>query len=227
MPESLSKSKIMVDKVRILIADDHTIFRSGLKLLLGSEADFVVVGEAKDGNQAIRLTDDLKPDVVIMDIGMPGLNGLEATKTIKDQHPETNVLVLTMHRSEEYFFQMLEAGASGYIIKGAETAELLNAIRSVARGDVFLYPSMARRLVQEYLDQGEQLATDENPLSPREQQILQLIVDGYSSKEIAEQLVISPSTVHTHQNNIMTKLNLNSRHELIRYARKQGLISNG
>ena len=227
MPESLSKSKIMVDKVRILIADDHTIFRSGLKLLLGSEADFVVVGEAKDGNQAIRLADDLKTDVIIMDIGMPGLSGLEATKTIKAQHPETNVLVLTMHRSEEYFFQMLEAGASGYIIKGAETAELLNAIRTVARGEVFLYPSMARQLVQEYLKQGEQSDLDQSGLTPREREILQLLAEGFSSKEISEQLVISASTVYTHQNNIMVKLNLNSRHELVRYARKRGLINKG
>jgi len=217
----------MVDKIHILIADDHTIFRSGLKLLLGSEPDFTVVGEAKDGNHAIQLTGELKPDVIIMDIGMPDLNGLEATKIIKAQHPETNVLVLTMHRSEEYFFQMLEAGASGYIIKGAETAELLNAIRTVARGEVFLYPSMARRLVQEYLKQGQPLDLDQSALTPRERQILKLIAEGYSSKEISEQLVISASTVHTHQNNIMVKLNLNSRGELVRYARKRGLINNG
>jgi two-component system response regulator NreC len=212
-------------KIRLLIADDHTIFRSGLKLLLESEPDFDVVGEANDGQQVVNMTDSLRPDVVLMDIGMPGLNGLEATKRIKDAQPDMKILVLTMHRSDEYFFNMLEAGASGYILKGAATSELLGAIRSVAQGDVFLYPSMARRLVQEFLNQEDQWNVSPNLLSPRENEVLRLIVDGYSSKEIAEQLVLSPSTVYTHQNNIMTKLNLNSRHELIRYAREHGLIA--
>jgi len=140
----------MSDKIRILIADDHTIFRSGLNLLLSSEVDLEVVGEAKDGMAAVEMAASLHPDVVLMDVGMPGLNGLDATRQIRARLPEVNILVLTMHRSDEYFFQMLEAGAAGYLLKGAETNELINAVRAVARGDVFLYPSMARRLVQEY-----------------------------------------------------------------------------
>ena len=214
----------MPEAIKILIADDHTVMRSGLKLLLESEADFEVVGEATTGEEAKRLCSQLQPDVVIMDIGMPEMNGLEATRIIKEQIPSIHILVLTMHRSEEYFFQMLEAGASGYILKGAETGELLRAIRSVAQGDVFLYPSMARRLVQEYLTRLDVTPSSEPSLTPREREILQMIAGGYSGKEIAEKLVISPSTVHSHSTNLMTKLNLNTRHELVRYARDHGML---
>jgi two-component system response regulator NreC len=215
----------MPESIKILIADDHTVMRSGLKLLLESEADFEVIGEATTGKEAKILCAELQPDVVIMDIGMPEMNGLKATRIIKEQNPSTHILVLTMHRSEEYFFQMLEAGASGYILKGAETSELLHAIRAVAQGDVFLYPSMARRLVQEYLNRLDVAPSSEPPLTPREREILLLIAGGYSGKEIAEKLVISPSTVHSHSTNLMTKLNLNTRHELVRYARDQGMLT--
>ena len=215
----------MGEAIKILIADDHTVMRSGLKLLLESEDDFEVVGEATTGEEAKRLCSQLQPDVVIMDIGMPEMNGLEATRIIKAQIPSIHILVLTMHRSEEYFFQMLEAGASGYILKGAETGELLHAIRAVARGDVFLYPSMARRLVQEYLTHLDVMPSSEPSLTPREREILLLIAGGYSGKEIAEKLVISPSTVHSHSTNLMTKLNLSTRHELVRYARDRGMLS--
>jgi two-component system response regulator NreC len=157
---------------------------------------------------------------------MPGMDGIEATRQIKARWPGINVLALTMHRTDEYFFEMLKAGASGYILKGAETNELINAVRMVSRGEVFLHATMARRLVQDYLSRVEGTAESSSALSPREKEILQLLAEGYSNNEIAQKLVISPSTVHTHRSNIMAKLGLSSRHELIRYARERGLIPN-
>ncbi len=214
----------MAESIRVLIADDHTIFRSGLNLLLSSEPNIEVVGEAADGASVVEMAETLRPDLVLMDIAMPGLNGFEATRKIMEHNPETKVLVLTMHRSDEYFFQMLEAGASGYILKGAETSELFNAVRSVARGDVFLYPTMARRLVQQFLSQSSKTGSSVPQLTPREGEILKLIADGYTNKEIAEQLVVSPSTVHSHRTNLMQKLNLSTRRDLVQYARQHGLI---
>ena len=214
----------MAAPIRVLIADDHTIVRSGLHLLLSSEPDIEVIGEATDGISAVELAQEFKPDVVLMDIEMPELDGFEATRQIRARVPEVNVLVLTMHRSDEYFFQMLEAGALGYVLKGAETSELINAVRAVARGDVFLHPSMARRLVQRFLHQVGADPQGRPRLTPREKQILNLVAEGYSNKEIAERLVVSPSTVHSHRTNLMQKLGLSTRHELVQYARRQGPI---
>lgn len=214
----------MADRVRVLIADDHTIFRSGLHLLLSSEPDLQVVGEAKDGQAAVEMAQELLPDVILMDVGMPGLSGIEATRRIKAALPETTVLVLTMHRSDEYFFQMLEAGASGYVLKGAETGDLITAVRTVARGEVFLYPSMARSLVQQYLSRSGVPAPEIPRLTAREREVLQLIAEGYGNHEIAERLVISASTVHSHRANLMAKLKLTSRRELVAYARRRGLL---
>ena len=215
----------MADKLRVLIADDHTIVRAGVRLLLEAETDMEVVGEALNGEEAVALAESLRPDVILMDIAMPGVGGLEATRQIKARMPEVAVVVLTMHRSDEYFFEMLKAGASGYVLKGAETNELVSAIRTVGRGDVFLYPSMAKQLLQDYLSRlGVSGAAGGPALTPREREILRLMADGYSNKEIAEQLVVSPSTVHSHRSNLMHKLNLNSRHELIQYARERGLL---
>lgn len=214
----------MSPKIKVLIADDHTIVRSGVRMLLDAERDIEVLGEALDGVEAVDLVEKLQPDVVLMDITMPGLNGMQATRHIKAEWPEVNVLVLTMHRRDEYFFEMLRAGASGYVLKGAETNELIHAVRVVARGEVFLYPTMTRKLVRDYLDRVSGGREPDDALSRREQQILRLLAEGYSSKEIAEKLVISPSTVYTHRSRLMDKLGLASRHELIQYARKHGLL---
>ncbi len=215
----------MAKKTRVLIADDHTIVRSGVRLLLQAEPDIEVVGEALDGGQAVTMAESLRPDVVLMDIAMPGTSGLEATRQIKGRFPEMCVLVLTMHRSDEYFFEMLKAGASGYILKGADTSELIGAVRTVARGEVFLYPAMAKELLQDYLSRLQESNSSGQPaLTSREKEILRLLAEGHSNKEIAERLVVSPSTIHSHRTNLMKKLNLSSRYELIQYARQRGLI---
>ncbi len=211
--------------IRVLIADDHTIVRAGVRLLLESETDVEVVGEALTGDEAVAMAEALRPEVILMDIAMPGKTGLEATRIVKAQFPEINVLILTMHRSEEYFFEVLKAGASGYVLKSADTSDLLQALRIVARGEVFLYPSMAKQLLKDYLHRleipGEALAG----LTPREREILSMVAEGYSNKEIAEKLVVSASTVHSHHANLMKKLNLTTRYQLVQYARQHGLLS--
>lgn len=214
----------MDSRIRVLIADDHTIVRSGVRLLLEAEPDIEVVGEALDGLEAISLAEALHPDVILMDIAMPGMDGLEATVHIKNSLPDTNVLVLTMHRTDDYFFEMLDAGASGYILKGAQTEELINAVRVVNRGEIFLYPAVASKLVENYLSRNEGADNPDLALSRREKEILKFLADGYSNKEIADKLVISPSTVHSHRSNLMNKLGLNTRHELVSYARQIGLL---
>lgn len=214
----------MNDQIRVLIADDHTIVRSGVRLLLEAEPDIRVVGEAIDGQEALVMAETTLPDVVLMDITMPLMDGLEATRQIKVLYPKIQVLILTMHRSDDYFFETLKAGASGYILKGAQASELIEAVRVVGRGEVFLYPTMAQKLVQGYLklDQWENKA--EMELSPREQEIVHLLAEGYSINQIAKELFISLSTVHTHCSNIMNKLGLSNQRGLIQYARQRGLI---
>ena len=214
----------MSDRIRVLIVDDHIIVRSGLRLLLEAQPDIDVVGEASDGREALNLVEKHLPDVVLMDITMPGMDGLEATRLIKASWPQINVLALTMHRSDEYFFEMLKAGASGYILKGAETSDLMQAVRVVGRGEVFLYPTMAQKLVKDYLNFIQWGEGSRSSLSPREKEILNLLSEGWSNTEIAEKLVISPSTIHSHRSNIMTKLGLNNPRELIQYARGRGLF---
>lgn len=213
------------EKIRVLIADDHTIVRAGVRLLLEAEPDMEVVGEALTGDEAVRLVENLRPTVVLMDIAMPGLDGLEATRRIRVTSPDTRVLVLTMHRSDEYFFEMLKAGASGYLLKAAETDELIRAIRVVARGETFLFPTMAKKLVEDYVSRfGEVEAPGQPSLTPREKEILRLVAKGYSNKEIAERLVLSPSTIHSHRTNMMKKLNLSTLRELVQYAGERGLL---
>ena len=214
----------MSEPIRVLIADDHTIVRSGVRLLLEAEPDIKVIGEALDGREVVAMAETLQPDIILMDIAMPGVDGLEATRQIKDRWPEIEILVLTMHRSDEYFFEMLKHGASGYVLKGADPGELIRAVRVVADGEVFLYPTMAQKLLKDYLGRARRSDLTDPQLSPREEQILRLLAEGYSNKEIAERLVISPSTVYTHRGNLMHKLGLNSRRELIQYARKRGYL---
>lgn len=213
----------MSNKIRLLIADDHVIVRSGIRLLLEAEPDMKIVGEALDGNEALEKVKLLRPDIVLMDIAMPGTDGLEATRQIKSRWPEVQVLVLTMHRSDEYFFEMIKAGASGYILKGAETNDLKSAIRMIASGGVFLYPSMVQKLMKGYLEALSGFHNSTSQLSTREKEVLKLLAEGYDNQEIAELLVISPSTVHTHRSNLMNKLGFTKRHELVKYAREKEL----
>ncbi len=209
----------MTDQIHVLIVDDHPIIRSGLRSLLTAESDFKVVGEATDGKMGIEKAKTLRPDVILMDISMPNINGLDATRQIKSKYPEIQILALSIHRSDKYFFEMLRAGASGYILKTARIRDLLEAIRVVNKGQVFLYPEIAVKLVRGYLNLSEW--ENETILSPREKEILSLMAEGYSNKDIAEKLVISPSTVNSHRRNLMSKLGLNNRHELIEYVRKR------
>jgi len=214
-----------VEKICILLADDHTLVRSGIRALLEAEPDFSVVGEAEDGRSAVTLVCQLKPDVVLMDIAMPLLNGLEATRQLKQQCPETRVLVLSMHDNEEYIRQALEAGAMGYILKDAATRDLTSAIRSVHHGEAVLSPAITRLVIEDYLRWGGTRPHEEaDGLSPREREVLQLIAEGYTNKQIAEILSISIKTVQAHRNSLMQKLDLHDRGELIKYAIQKKII---
>lgn len=213
-------------KTKVMLVDDHAVVRSGLRMLLESQAGIEIVGEAESGEEALEKIRSLRPDVVLMDIAMPDMSGIEATRRIKEKYAETAVLALTMHEDDQYFFEMLNAGASGYVPKRAAPDELVTAIRTVGRGEVFLYPSLATRLVQDYLhrvESGDQpVIYDE--LTPREREVLVLIAEGLTNPEIAEELVISPKTVDSHRENIMRKLNMHSRIDLVKYAIRKGLI---
>lgn len=213
-------------KIRLLIVDDHEIVRAGLRMLLQTQADMEIVAESASGHQAITRARELQPDVVLMDISLPDVDGFEATRQIKRALPQTAVLALTMHENEEYFFKMLQAGASGYVPKKAAPTELINAIRTVHEGNVFLYPSLAKSLVRDFLGRASD-ATDRaalDGLTEREQEVLKLIADSLTNQEIAERLTISVKTVERHRANIMSKLNLHSRTELVKYAIRKGLI---
>lgn len=216
-----------MSKIRILLADDHAILRAGLVRLLGEEKDIEVVGEAENGREAVQKVQELHPDIVLMDIGMPVMNGMEATKQIKKRDADVKVLVLTMHDNEEYLFQVLQAGAAGYVLKKAADSDLVNAIHVVSRGDCFLYPSAAKMVVENYLDKlkhGQEPTSSFDTLTDREREILKLVAEGHTNREIAETLFISVKTVETHKANIMEKLNLHKRAELVKYAIKKGLL---
>jgi DNA-binding NarL/FixJ family response regulator len=226
----------MSKKIRLLLVDDHEIVRAGIRMLFLAEEDMEIVGEVGSGREAIESVRELAPDVVIMDVAMPGMSGIEATRQIKEASPDTTVLALTMYDDEQYFFEMLNAGASGYIPKRAAPDDLVSAIRVVNEGNVFLHSTLAKFLMKDVLGQTEVNADAdadaqaEQPipeLTPREHEVLTYIAEGFTNREIAEALVISVKTVDRHRENIMQKLNLHNRVELVKYAIERGLISVG
>ena len=212
--------------IRLLLVDDHAVVRSGLRMLLASEADVEIVGEAGSGSEAVSAAGSARPSVILMDIGLPDMTGIEAARLIKSKFPNIFIVALTIHEDEEYFFKMLEAGASGYVPKRAAPEELLTAIRAAAQGEVYLYPSLAKLLVKDYLSQEREQENKPllDGLTEREQEVLSLLAEGATNDEIAKSLVISPKTVERHRENIMHKLNLHSRAELVRYAIRKGII---
>lgn len=213
-------------RIRILIVDDHAVVRAGIHLLLDSQSDLEVVGEAQNGREGLVQAQKLKPDVVLMDIAMPEMGGVEATQAIKKTCPEAQVLALTMHEDLAFFFRILQAGASGYVIKGADPGELLDAIRAVAQNKAYLSPVLTRKLFDNYLLRLE--VGEENDsygkLTNRERDVLKLVGEGYISREIAERLFISINTVERHRTNIMDKLGMHNKAELIKLAIRKGLV---
>jgi two-component system response regulator NreC len=209
---------------RIVLVDDHAMFRSGMKALLEAENGFQVVGEAATGDDGVDRVRELKPDVVVMDLSMPGSNGLDATRRIAALGLKARVLVLTVHAEEEYLVPVVDAGASGYLTKTSADQDLVNAIRVVARGEVYLPPKATRLLLQQYRNASPETAQGLQELSAREREVMALTAEGYSSREIGEKLFISPKTVDTYRARIMEKLGLNHRSELVRFALKTGLL---
>ena len=216
----------MSEPVRVLISDDHAILRSGLKMLLNAEPDIEVIGEATTGEEAIKLAGELKPDLVLMDVSMPGMGGVEATEQIKKRYPQIKVLILTMHESEAYLFRTIKAGGSGYVLKKSADTELISAIHQVIQGESFLKPSVTMALAQDYLErvQAGEVNDTYSTLTEREREILKLIAEGNTNPEIAKLLVISVRTVETHRAHIMDKLGLHHRSELVKYAFRKGLL---
>ncbi|HLB65163.1 MAG TPA: response regulator transcription factor [Anaerolineales bacterium] len=212
--------------IRLLLVDDHQVVRSGLRMLLESAGDVEIVGEAGTAKEALALVTEVKPDVVIMDIGLPDMTGIEAAREIRARRPETSIVALTIHEDQEYFFKMLEAGATGYVPKRAAPEELLTAIEAAAAGEVYLYPSLAKFLVKDYLSQEPQLKASRalDGLTEREQEVLEQLAEGANNAAIGEALGISHKTVARHRENIMRKLNLHSRSELVKYAIRKGII---
>ena len=210
--------------IRLVLVDDHQVVRSGLRMLLASEKDIEIVGEAGTAEEVMLGIGKWKPDVILMDIGLPDRSGIDATRDLKTSFPGIAVIALTIHEDEEYFFRMLEAGAGGYVPKKAAPEELISAIRTVAKGDVYLYPSLAKYLVKDYLSQSRDEITIKDGLTSREEEVLKLLAEGMPNDDIATKLVISPKTVARHRENIMLKLGLHSRAELVRYAIRKGII---
>lgn len=214
-------------KIRVLIADDHTLFRESLRTLINNHDDIEVVGEAANGEEAIAMTERLKPDIVLMDIAMPDINGLIATGRLKKEHPSAKVLILSMYDADQFVFEALRAGASGYILKKAPATDLINGIRAVYQGEAFLCPTVTRKVIDNWREKIEDKSDKEDfqsSLTARELEILSLIAEGKSNKEIAKFLKISVRTVQTHRLNLMKKLKVHDRTQLVRIAIKKGLI---
>jgi DNA-binding NarL/FixJ family response regulator len=216
-----------MQKIRVLVVDDHTIVRDGICALLALAGDIEVVGEATNGAEALTKVKELDPDVVLMDIAMPIMGGLEATRRINKEFPKIKVLVLTQYDEKEYFFPVIESGASGFISKAAASSDLTAGIRSVYRGDSFLSPSVTRFMVENYQHTAAERATQDpyNQLTEREREILKLLAEGYNTQEIAEMLVITAKTVEGHKTNLMAKLGVHNRVELVKYALRKGIIT--
>ena len=214
----------MSEGTKILLVDDHAMFRAGIKALLEAEGRMEVIGEASSGDEAVDRVRQLKPDVVVMDLSMPGSNGLEATRRIAALELDTKVLVLTVHAEEEYLVPVVEAGASGYLTKTSADNDLIEAIKVVARGEVYLPPKATTLLLQRYKASESEDTAGLHDLSTREQEVLALTAEGYSSREIGKKLFISPKTVDTYRSRIMDKLGLNHRSELVRFALRVGLL---
>jgi DNA-binding NarL/FixJ family response regulator len=212
-------------KTRVLLADDHAVVRSGLRMVLDSQPDIEVVAEAGDGAEAVQraLRDDI--DLAILDVAMPRMTGLQAVAELHRRRAGLRVLILSMYDNEQYFFEALKAGASGYVLKSAANRDLVEAIRAAMRGEPFLYPAAVRALIRDYLERARRgEATPEDPLTAREQEVVKLIAEGHTSEEIAETLVISKKTVERHRANILEKLGMRNRVELTRYAIRRGLV---
>jgi two-component system response regulator NreC len=213
--------------IRIILCDDHKVMRRGLRLVLEEQKDFEVVGEASDGREAVKLAESLKPDVAVLDITMPNLNGIEAAKQITEKHLDTSIVMLSMHADESFVLRALKAGARGYVLKASPESDFVNAIRLVHEGKSFFSPSVSRMLVEDYVRQLQDKDVEDSYelLTLREREILQLVAEGKSNKEIAGMLNLSVYTVETHRSNILAKLNLHSVPELILYAVRKGVIS--
>lgn len=210
--------------IRILIADDHGVIRAGLCALLADFSDLTVVGEASDGMEAIAKAIDLKPDILLMDLSMPNVGGIEATRQLMQSQPGLRILILTVHEDDSLLKEVIRAGASGYVIKRAAQEDLIHAIRVVARGDLYVHPAMTRALFTESPSNGSSNVSDVETLTLREIEVLQLLAKGYTNRQIAEQLSLSPRTVEGHRANLSAKLGLRSRVELVEYAEQHGLM---
>jgi two-component system response regulator NreC len=215
---------VSADRIRVLLSDDHAVLRAGLRALLSAEPDMDVVGEAGDGEETVRQAEALRPDVIVMDIAMPGGGGLQATRTIRGRGLPCKVLILTMHAEDQYLLPVIEAGGSGYVLKTGADSDLIEAIRVVHRDEVFLYPSAAKLLLGKYLERTEAGDATSDGLTPRERDVLRLTAEGYTGQEIGERLVLSPKTVDTYRQRVMEKLNLHHRSELVKYALRKGLL---
>jgi two-component system response regulator NreC len=215
----------MTEKIRIVLADDHAVLRAGLRALLNAEPDMEVIGEAANGREAVERAEELKPDVIVMDLSMPVMGGLDATKQIKEKGLATRVLVLTVHAEQQYLLPVLQAGGAGYVLKQAADTELIQAIRTVHRGEAFLYPSAANLLLADYRRRVIRGEDQFDGLSEREREVLKLTAEGFSSQEIADKLIISAKTVDTYRQRIMDKLDIHHRSELIRYALRKGMLT--
>ena len=210
--------------IKILLVDDHAVVRSGLHMILEPESDVAIIGEAENAKQALAQAHSLEPDVILMDIHLPDISGIEITKQIKALHPKIAIVALTINEDEEYFFKMLEAGANGYVPKRAAPEELLTAIRAAAENEVYIYPSLAKLLVRDFLNDEPKKANELELLTEREIELLTHLADGATNNEIADTLHISPKTVSRHRENIMRKLNLRNRTELVKFAIRKGII---